>query len=278
MVLTKKDLDEAVELLTERFTGLLDENFTAVVLRVGALETSIENNKLVIDKQGDEIIDLKRANDELSSKIEDLNQKLEALVSANINFDTSNIAKQVHEIEERLEDRTNRQLRQTLIFRGVKEQQDEDWDDTKEIVAELISNNTKMSFNTAEKMINRVHRGRRNQNRNQPRPIYMALHKWQDCENIVEVFRNLNIKKRSSIQVSYMYGPKTSIRRNAALLKRKQLKEEGVIASGYIQFPAKLMIKRVGASRDEPYELIEDFSNLKVELKARDSRSVNTDY
>ena len=87
----------------------------------------------------------------------------------------------------------------------------------------------------------------------------------------------MNIKKQSSVRADFMYGPKTTIRRNAALLKRKQLKEEGVITCGYIQFPAKLLVKRAGARREDPYEPMEDFSNMKVELKPRIYHSVDTD-
>ena len=277
MVLTKKDLDEAVELLTERFTGLFNDKVTAVAAQISCLEESIINNKSEMDSQRDEISELKRANAEQLSKIDDLTQKLETLVPDQMNLDNSIMSKKVHELEERVEDRTNRQLRQTLILRGVREQREESWNDTKDLVAKVISENTDVSFTTAEKMINRVHRGRPTPNRNQPRPIYMALHRWEDSEYTLESFRDLNICKRSTITVEYMYCPKTTLRRNSALLKRKQLKEVGVISSGYLQFPARLMVKKAGANRDDPYEPYEDFSSLEVDIiKSSNTRFVDT--
>ena len=66
MVLTRKDLDEAVELLTEGFTGHFNDKFTAVASQISSLEESIINNKQEIDSQRDEILELKRANAEQS--------------------------------------------------------------------------------------------------------------------------------------------------------------------------------------------------------------------
>ena len=278
MVVTKKDLDEAVEILTKRFTDLLNVCVAAVVLRVGNLEDTVEQNNTQISDQNEEIIELKKANAELSSRIDALSNKLDNLDPGKSNYDITNVSKKVQEIEERLEERTNRQLRQTLIIRGIQEVPNETWDDTKDLVAKAISKNTDVSFQEATNMLNRVHRGRPNpKNKNQPRPIYMALHKWEDCEFIVDEFRDLNINRRSTIRVEYMYGPLTSIRRNAALLKRKTLKDEGSIISGYLQFPAKLFVKRRGANRDDPYEFYHDYSNLKVELRPRNYISVDSD-
>ena len=254
----------------------MNEKLIAVAVRIVTLEKSVDLNKIEIDNQKDEIIELKKENNELSLRIDVFYQKLDNLVPDEINLDSSNVASRVHEIEERLESRTNRQLRQTLILRGIQELRDETWDDTKQLVAKAISKNTEVSYKCAENMINRVHRGKQNpRNHNQPRPIYMALHKWEDSEYIVEAFRDLNINKKSSIRAEYMFGPLTTIRRNAALLKRKELKEAGLIVSGYIQFPARLMTKKAGARRDEKYELFKDFSYEKVELKPRNPRSVD---
>ena len=285
MVVSKKDLDEAVDEITKRFTDILNEKITAVaqeiaavVLRVGTLEGIVEENQQKIINQNDEIRDLKKANADLHLRIDDLSEKLENVGSGASNIVPANVINKVQEIEERLEDRTNRQLRQTLIIRGLKEIPNETWDDTKELVAKAISKNLDVSKTEASDMLNRVHRGRPNpRNNNQPRPIYMALHNWSDCEYIVDEFRSLNIKKMSSIRAEFMYGPLTTLRRNAALLKRKTLKEEGSIISGYIQFPAKLFVKRRGAHKDDAYEFFEDYSKLKVELKPRNSNvSVNS--
>lgn len=95
-----------------------------------------------------------------------------------------------------MEDRTNRQLRQTIVITGVEELQDESWDDTRELLAEEISKGLKNSFNSADKMLNRVHRGSRSRDpkyENMPRKIFAALYCWSDCEHIINSFRDLII-------------------------------------------------------------------------------------
>ena len=115
-------------------------------------------------------------------------------------------------------------------------------------------------------MFNRVHRGRPARDNNSPRPIYAALFKWVDCEDLVECYKNLNIEKKSSIRVSYLYGPRTTFRRNLALVERKRLKDSGIITSGYLEFPAKLFGKTPGG---DDYKLIKDFSKQEVIFKSK---------
>ena len=69
----------------------------------------------------------------------------------------------------------------------------------------------------------------------------------------------------------------TSFRRNAALLKRKELKEAGEIISGYLKYPARLMIKKPGTSRDQPYEQYEDFSKLEFAPAPREAGDDDND-
>ena len=64
------------------------------------------------------------------------------------------------------------------------------------------------------------------------------------------------------------YGPLTSKRRQKAYLERKQLKESGVIASGYVDFPAKLMVNLPGdvdRENKKIYKLHTNFSRYPVD-------------
>ena len=79
MVLTQKNLDDAVELLTERFKDIFNDRFTAVDSQISSLEESINNNKQEIGRQRDDINELKRANADQSSQIDELLKKLETL-------------------------------------------------------------------------------------------------------------------------------------------------------------------------------------------------------
>ena len=274
MVLTKKDLDEAVEKIIKIF----DDKFAGIADRFQSLEDTVQKNSREIEKQNNDLAELRSQNLELRAQLDEVNKQI-AVGDAQISS-SSELASKLDEIEERVEDRTNRQLRQTLVIRGLKEKNNESWEDTTESVAELISNKLKVSFNSADNMLNRVHRSRRSNDprqRNQPRKIFAALYRWQDCERLVEEFRQLNINGRSSVRIDYMYGPKTQIRRNLALQKRKELKEAGSITSAYIAFPARLMAKRPGMKKEDNYEIVHDFSTTKVQLKSRYNADTSDD-
>ena len=268
MVLTQKDLDAAVELLTERFTVIIDERITGVVARLSSLEDSVTNNKSLIDAQANEISVLTNANVKLRSHLDELSNKLDQLALHQDQSAPSNFTEKLIQVEERLEERTNRQLRQTLVFKGIQEQKNESWEDTFEILAEKISKILDISTRSAQDMLNRVHRGKPSSNRNlnSPRPIYAALHKWRDCEELREAFRDENVKGNCTIKVDFMFGPKTTLRRNLALLERKNLKASGTIVAGYLAYPARLMGKAPGTNN---YILIEDFSDREVSLKSK---------
>ena len=65
-----------------------------------------------------------------------------------------------------------------------------------------------------------------------------------------------------------MYAPLTTQRRNLAYGTRKKLKAEGVITSGYVEFPAKLMVNIAGDRGEDgkkQYRLHTNFSSVKIE-------------
>ena len=178
-------------------------------------------------------------------------------------------------MEERIEDRTNRQLRKTLVFRGIEEDatDKETWEKTKNKVAEAVeeASDGDISQDDAYDMLERVHRAAPNPHYKgtAPRPIFAAIYYWPDAERLVEVFRKANIAKATTYACDFKYGPLTSKRRGLAFKERKKLKDEGTIISGYVAFPARLMVKtsnREGAK----YHLHKDFSKEKVAFGERD--------
>ena len=84
---------------------------------------------------------------------------------------------------------------------------------------------------------------------------------------MLESFKRKCIDDRDFIiAVDEKYGPLTTKRRGMALQLRKQLKQEGVIMSGYIKFPAKLVFNKVGdiARGTNVYKVLTDFSKRAV--------------
>ena len=180
-------------------------------------------------------------------------------------------------LTELCEERTNRQLRETLVYRNVPEvKDDESYADTKDLLAKLISDNCEnISYEEAYGEIKRPHREtkrRNNENhyRAGKRLIFAAFHSWDLCLQIIETFRSKCIRNRDFvIAAEQKYGPLTSRRRSLALQKRKELKDNGVISSGYINFPAKLMVNITGQVDNlgfkKIYRLHTDYSKHEVE-------------
>ena len=157
-------------------------------------------------------------------------------------------------------------MRKTLVFKGISEDGKETWDDTREILAETISQNIKrFSYDDAYDLFDRVHRSSptTNARKHNKRDIFAALHTWDDCEFIINMFTKLNRKNPNlKIYVDYKYGPLTTRRRNEALKMRRELLNDGTIARGYISYPAKLCVKY--NTNDKDWVVHENFSKRSI--------------
>ena len=165
-------------------------------------------------------------------------------------------------IEEKIEERTNRQLRKTLVVRGVPENDKEKtWEDTENVFTKKIAETIDVTTDEAKEMIERCHRGgnpSKFRDMRKERPIFVALHSWKRCEEIVSKAR-----KTKSLMVDFKYGPITTARRNMALKPRRELLDSGSLVKAHISYPAKLMGKGLN---DIKYKLIEDFSKIEIDF------------
>ena len=192
-------------------------------------------------------------NDELQSKISDMEQVIEKLKTS------------IKENETLLEDQVNRSCRKTLIFKGIPEitnSKKETWEETKVSLSRAISKVMKnVSTEDAFNMIERCHRGTSSKTKarsSTPKPIFACFHSWKDSNNILNEFSALSRKKKSNgVFVDQKYGEKTTTLRNEALKERKSLKDEGKIVSGFVSYPAKLFVKY---NQDQDYKLYKEFS------------------
>ena len=175
-------------------------------------------------------------------------------------------------IKEELENRTNRQLRRTLIFKNIPENKnDESYADVKNLLADIISSYTDISKDEAVAGIERAHREakREESTREGKRKIFAAFLDWELPQKILDQFRKKCIEDRTfKYYAEQMYGPMTSMRRNLAFEERKRLKEEGVITSAFVAFPARLLVNLPGdfdVHGKKVYKLHTDFSRHRVE-------------
>ena len=202
----------------------------------------------------------------------------------NLKAQLKNATNEQEKTLEIIEENKNRQLRKTLVFKGIPEKtfrdesalnadgtpksRSENWDDTASILAETIAKALEdTTYDDAFNMVERCHRGAVNSRYKgtAPRPIFAAFLDWRDSERVKEAFRKNNANNNSNTKVfcENKFGPRTTVRRNLALKERKQLIENGQISNGYISHPARLMARE---TRGGKYKLWRDFSKEPVKF------------
>ena len=260
------------EQLCEKIDGV-DAKLTDFEERIAKLEEKSHTNENSIGELDANVtinnIRTAQKFDELLKRIEDLEEKLKAL---------DDVPKDIKQLSEDIESRTNRQLRETLVFKNIPETpgvDKESYKDTKDLLATTISETCDgITKEFALSQIKRAHResGHRRDNKEHPRTgkkiIYAAFHSWDLCQTIIEQFREKCIADQDfEISADQKYGPKTNRRRQLAFKLRKQLKQDGAITSGFVDFPAKLMVNYPGEviGRKKVYRLHTNFSNQDVD-------------
>ena len=248
---------------------LIKTKFAEFEIKVATLEKKIENNASDLGKIRSEIENVSLVNESQANEIEQLKRQNSVLQKQS--FVNQSMLNKIDELEERVEERTNRSLRQTMIFRGIPENTNEKWSDTKHLLAELIADNCDVTYEDANTMINRAHRGGAKV-ANKHRPIYANFWRWDVTQDIISGFRESNIQNPGfRIFAEYKFGPKTTMRRRDALKLRKDLKHDGEIVSGYIKYPARLMVKF--SQNDKHYKMHTDFSKAPVDFSKSSLRN-----
>ena len=242
---------------------VIDKKFSAFDFKIKNLEESVLSNTNEISNIRAEIEEIHTINANQVIEIAQLKHE-NTLMKNQISTQALSTQNIIGELEERVEERTNRSLRQTMTFRGIKEIPNEKWSDTKRILAESLAETCDVTYEDAEHSINRAHRSGRKSN-GKPRVIYANFCRWDVTQDIISAFRFSNMNYPGfSIYADYKYGPRTSVRRVDALTLRKSLKADGEIVAGYIQYPARLMVKY--NIRDDHYTMHKDFSKAPVDF------------
>ena len=270
---TKTELFSKIDGITTRLDSFdvridkMERSIQHTDTRVGELSAQLENGDLAVSQKFST----------LNKRIEELEAKLAKLEGLpNKIGPLESIPSKVDLLAEKVEDRTNRQLRETLVFKNIpEEERDASYKETKELLATVISRNCPdFTYNDVLTQIKRAHReSKRNSEQNSragKRLIFAAFHSWDMTQKIIETFRQKCITDRAfTIAAEQKYGPMTSKRRQLAFILRRRLIDSGEIVSGYVDFPARLMVNVPGATRSDGkkrYEQHTDFSRYAVEL------------
>ena len=281
--------------------NVANEDLRALIIRLNAetnknIENTQENIKQYIDKQCESLNVLVQTNSENIKVV-----KADVFVNKNdladIRTELGNLQERVNNLEEdnktlintveehekqletksmqiatlqyRLEDQTNRGCRRTLIVKGVPEQRKESWKETHQILVDKLVDicqldNKEGFFNCIE----RVHRGKppKPDSKKKYRDIHVLFKNWNDSQTVLRNF--IKHGRGHGIYVEQHYGPDTTARRNLAMQDRRKLLDQGDITNGYVQYPAKLVVKY--KEEDEDFVLHKDFSRVDVQLAANE--------
>ena len=146
-------------------------------------------------------------------------------------------------------------MRNNLVIKGAPElpAQSLRRENTKELVIDHINSimGNKYTRSEVENCIDRAHIGGK-QIQGKPRPIFCNLLMSTFVDEICDTSRTLI----SNIKFERQYTPELNERRNKAILKRKELKGSNAIISGYVAYPATLMVK---TTINSTYKKFEDF-------------------
>lgn len=252
-------------LSTSSIIKKFDSKFTSIFKRIDAIKNASDNAQ----NTANQALETAKRNEELIAKfstdldeIKTKNDDLEKQIIEHEKTNSTLIIKSIV-LEKRLEDQVNRSCRKSLVFRGIDEQGNESWEDTKCILAEKIAAVCNISEDNSYNMIERCHRSAPNNRKKGKRDIYVGFLDWNDSEFVKDKFRTVAIKgKHNGVFVDQKYGADTTWRRNQALLARKELMKSKTITSGYVAFPAKLLVKY--KKQEKKYTMHTDFSDVVV--------------
>ena len=137
-------------------------------------------------------------------------------------------------LDDIVDDQTNRSLRKTLIFRGIKEQHNESWAQTARQLAKLLSDiNHEVNINDVLQDIDRAHQPAGNKRDNDIcRPIFVQFTTWKNAQYYMDslIRHNKQLKRNNqdtTVFVDQMYSQKLTSRRKSVAKLRMDMKDGG---------------------------------------------------
>ena len=107
------------------------------------------------------------------------------------------------------------------------------------------------------------------------RDVFAVFYDWNQAQEVLWKFRKNG--RNSGIFIDQLFGKNTTYRRDLALQYRKELKDNGDIAKGFVAYPAKLLVKYDKDNKDEKYTMVKDFSKEEIPLEILQNNQVVDD-
>ena len=224
------------------FQQYVANELTSVKLKLEDMGNRISNTEFLIGENTDKV----KTNSRTISTNCDKISNMEKIIS--------NLQKQMNEMKlnsksmnTALDDSINRSMRNTLVIKGLKEEGEETYQQTTDVIARLIHGiDPTIATETVKNDIERAHRETKSNTTNKkPRFIFVKFHSWQKSELYKRTIQTHSISNNNfTISVDQMYSKEVFNRRNEALKVRRSRIEEGDTRKMYVKYPAKLMVKQ----------------------------------
>ena len=230
-----KDLKKTMDKVTE--------NISALEIKMMNNHKELMNKIETVEKKTDKALQLAKKNEAEINEISNHQVQIKNELASELNLtlkneiDKLNIKKLEAHVRGtliELEDLRNQSIRSTLVFKNIREEHYETWEDTCKTLSHFIISELNMpySYDDIDFLISQAHRGAENQkdleehqikNHKGPRPIFVQFTNWRVAEEIRNKIVMLNAKKQTKVVVNQMFPKDLTIRRNNALKRRRQL-------------------------------------------------------
>ena len=245
-----KDLKDLLEETNGKITALderITHNHNELMEKITIVEQTANQALQTAIKNEERLFELESTQDQTKEDIKNELKTMKESIKEEINI--RKIEGQLKAALIELEDLRNRSMRSTLIFKNIKEERKETWEDTARILTNFIVEDLKLSYRYDEidNQISRAHCGSSedshdNQTDHQGhRAIYAQFVNWRTAEEIRNRVIELNSKKQTPVIVNQMFSKELTKRRNQALKKRKEVLQNDNELQIKLEFPAKLM-------------------------------------
>ena len=269
MAPTLKELKEVIEQTNDKLTALderIRHNHEELITKIEKVEQVAKQALITAEKNEARLYELEEANEKQKKETEKELKSLKESIMNEINIPRLEAQLKATLIE--IEDLRNRSMRSTLIFKNIKEEHKETWEDTTRILTNYIVDELGLEYTHDEIdfQLSRSHRGtpdaegdtnETSTNHRGPRPIYAQFVNWRIAEEIRSKVIYMHSRKQSKVVVNQMFSKELTKRRNTALSKRKELLQETPNLQIRLDYPAVLRSRRKNSN--DKWQLVGKF-------------------
>ena len=204
------------------------ESITALEIKMMNNHKELMNKIETVKRKTDKALQLAKKNEAETNEINNHQVQIKKELTSELNLTLKNgigklnikkLEAQVKDTLIELEDLRNGSMHSTLVFKNIREEHHETWEETCTTLSHFIISELNMaySYDDIDLLISRAHRGAENQedleehqrkNHKGPRPIFVQFTNWRVAEEITKKIMMLNAKKQKTDVFKRPYHPK----------------------------------------------------------------------